>query len=326
MELTTTENRMSVAVAKTKMQLALTTAQTNIQALHDAESSLVYNEDNLQQISDFINKVKKAESVIETKRKELKEPALQEGKNIDEGAKVISSELQAIRTKAAENYNKLCVELESRHKQAEIAKQRVFNIQEGIKNNILAFSTEISNCSTNAQLIHVERKINLEKGRKDKYAEFIDDFIEKSKPLTVLLTEQKQKIKDYEAVTQELSKAMEAQDDAKSLELMDKKEVLEAKIAENSQNVANEALNMAINAPTVAEQILPEAPKAKRSVWKFRVVDLKETEKKMKDWIVKSIDENKVKLYLDTKKAEGIDKNTEEFTFAGVKFYLERSY
>ncbi len=71
------------------------------------------------------------------------------------------------------------------------------------------------------------------------------------------------------------------------------------------------------------EIILPTV-KARRSVWKWEVSDIKETSKKMPDWTIVKPNEEKIDEYLKAKKAEGI--NGEEFSFAGIRFYLEKTF
>ena len=66
-------------IVKSKLQIVLTKAEQSIQALHDAESKLVYNEDNLESIKLFIENCKTAQKTVDAERVKLKEPYLQNG-------------------------------------------------------------------------------------------------------------------------------------------------------------------------------------------------------------------------------------------------------
>ena len=62
---------LSPELVKSKLLICLTKAEQSTQALHDAESKLVYNEDNLGEISKFIEQCKAAEKIVETERVSL---------------------------------------------------------------------------------------------------------------------------------------------------------------------------------------------------------------------------------------------------------------
>ena len=46
----------------------------------------------------------------------------------------------------------------------------------------------------------------------------------------------------------------------------------------------------------------------------------------MPDWVELKTLDNKIDEYLKTKKAEGIAKGVEDFEFAGIRFFLEKTY
>src|ERR1700743_1229802 len=190
----------SLEVVKTKISLALTKAETGIQKLATMESSLTYNEDNLDKIKSFVDSVKRAKKVIEEERIKLKEPSLQEGRNIDAAAKQLNSTLIEFENTAYGPYTTICHDVEKRRKAQELEEQRKKSIKEGIDKNLLEFSSLIAACTTTDELLAIESKLNLEKARKPKYAEFYDEFIERAKELNALITKQKGIIKELETL------------------------------------------------------------------------------------------------------------------------------
>ncbi len=106
---------------------------------------------------------------------------------------------------------------------------------------------------------------------------------------------------------------------------MDKQTIIEAEINEASKimqtNVINNATSYA--GAEVAEEILPQV-KAKRSTWTWEVINIEEVRKKMIGWTEIVTKDDKIDEYLKAKKAEGI--LVEDFIFAGVRFFLNKTY
>lgn len=266
----------SLEVVKTKISLALTKAETGIQKLATMESSLVYNEDNLDKIKSFLDSVKVAKKVIEDERVILKEPSLQTGRNIDTAAKELSSTLIELETTAHGKYTSLCRSKEARRKEQELELQRIKSIKEGIDKNLLEFSSLIAACTTNDELLAIESKLNLEKARKQKYAEFYDEFIERAKELNVLITTQKGIIKELETLKEDKAKADLEGDDRKSIALEEKQEQIEAKFEENKVIVQETSINQALSSKTTPEPAIEVfTPIKQRKSWKTEIFNEK---------------------------------------------------
>ena len=123
METILKETTLSKEVVVAKMNVALTKAALGIEMLTNLESNLVYNEDNIESISEFLTKARKAKKVIEDEHKAIKEPYLKISQTIDESKRNMLEHIETVLNKASGNYTKLCQDIE-RRKQEQIAEQQ----------------------------------------------------------------------------------------------------------------------------------------------------------------------------------------------------------
>jgi hypothetical protein len=306
-------------LVKSKLQIALTKAEQSIQGLNNAEAELVYNEDNLGDIAKFIDNCKAAEKVVEYERVKLKEPYLQAGRAVDDGAKLLSSELATVRQKAHTQYSKLCQEVERKKREAEAERQRVATIQKAMSDFKMDYAVKIAAAKDLAELTSLERLVNLETGNSRKYAEFLPEMIEGCKAIRSLLTGQKEKLRQLSYFQKLEQEAAETGNDAEILEIQDKKEVLEAKIQETAINVQEAAVSQATSATTVSPEIVLPEIKGARRTWDFEVTDLAALYKKAPHLVTLEANKEKIKEIIKTKIADGETKNISEIPmFGGV--------
>jgi len=305
-----------------KFNIALT--QSNFQKLADKAATLVYNEDNLDEIKSFLDGVRKVEKAIEETHKDGKAEALQIGRQWDSGKNSFLLMTSTIKSKPQAEYTRLCNDIEDRKRRAALEQQRVASIKQGIESNALKFATDIAACTTSDQLSYVERIINLEKGKKDKYAEFADEAISRYNELNALLKTQKETIRQLEENARLQAQAKLEADDAALLKLQEEAEVVQNKVEEAKITVQETAINQSMKAEIpVATEVIPEV-KARRTTWEWEIKDIKETAKKMPDWTTVTVIESKVDEYLKAKRAEGI--TGEEFTVAGIRFFQKKTF
>lgn len=309
-------------IVKSKLQIALTKAEQSIQALHNAESELVYNEDNLELIKRFVDSCKAAEKVVDEERIKMKEPYLKGGRAVDDGAKLVSNELNAIKVKANEEYQRICRDVERRRQEAEREQQRVAGIRSAMDEFKIAYSVKIADAKTSKELVDIERRINLETANKTKYQEFLPEFVEDCKAIRSLLTGQKEKVREIEELERQANLAAQNGSDEQILEIMEKKEALESEIAETRINVQETASQQATKPTETATVIIPMIPKGGRRLCKWVLVDEKAATKKgwttvvpNKELIDKYLDENRDKILDETGFVEG-----------GVKFFVEKRF
>jgi len=287
-------------------------------------ANIEYTEDNIPHIAETIKKLGKLQMVVNTKHSEGKAEALKVCQMWDTVKREYTKMVDDIASVPKEKYAKLCQDVLARQRQAEVERVRVQSIKDGINNNVMAFSKQISECSSTQELLSIERMINLEKGKSSKYQEFIGEAKERLESLTASIKQQKEIIKESLALEAKLAKAVAENDDETIVALNDKSEEIMSKIEENKILVQEQAINSTLNSSLeTATEVFPTI-KAKRSVWKWEVSNAAEMIKKMPSWTIVQPNEEVIDNYLAAKKAEGIQ--GEEFTLAGVRFYLQKTF
>jgi len=328
----TTVQTLSPEIVRSKLAIALSKNEQNVQKLHDAEATLVYNEDNLLTIKSFLDECKKANNVVEAEREALKKPYLESGRAVDAGAKLITSEIALVQSKAQSKYNALCQEVERKRKEKEAEETRVRGIKTAMSEFLSHYSTAIAGAKTNEELLAIERLINLETGNSRKYAEFLPELADAAKGIRSLLADQKNKVRQLVELEKKEQEAAEKQDDEAFLEIQDKKEALEASISANSIKIQETFVNAATEASPSGDSgasiILPEIPKGARRQWDYECTDLAALYKKAPELIELSLNKEAVKKIMEEKKEKGELKDREEILLFGglLRFFVKKSY
>lgn len=303
----------------------ITLTETKFQALADEASKLVFNEDNLEKIKEFIDKTKKVEKAIEATHRDGKAEALKIGRDWDAAKNAFIAQVAAIVDNPMSQYSKICREVQEKQRLESVETKRKNDIKAGIENNAIYYAKVIADCKTTTELTKIESIINLEKSRKEKYAEFLPQAIERYNELNAILKTQKGNINELERLELEKVQAELAGDDEKIIEIEEKKEATAVKIEESKVVVQEKAIEQSFAAEIPTAKVVYPAVKAKRSVWKWKAIDLKETAKKMPSWTVITTVDSAIDEYLKAKKTEGIN-SEEPFTVAGIEFYLEKTF
>jgi polyhydroxyalkanoate synthesis regulator phasin len=316
------------AVVTAQFNVEFTKHGVSVQKIQDEINALEFTEENIPIISDLINKIKQANKVVDEKHKEGKAPYLEATRVWDNVKKSFLTINDGLLNQITPKYNALCQQVEQRRLEKEREKQRINAIKSGIESNILSFSTQIAQCQTNAQLISVERVINLEKSdsRKTKYMEFHLEAIEKYDSVLIpILKAQKDKIKERETIENSIKKAENENNAAKIDELTQKKEQVENEILQNQVNVQQGALETDISFKVdVAEEVLPSVSTVKRI--SFEIVDASVAIKKCPELLTIEIKHREAQKLAMSLKDAGVFKDNEEVVVNGIKFYVEKSY
>lgn len=316
-ETTTTPDLMPVI--KGKFQLALTNA--HFQKIADKASSLTFNEDNVEEIKTFLDNVRKVKKAIDETHKSGKEEALKIGRQWDQGKRDTLAIIEEIESPVQKKYTEICTEIQAKIEKANAERQRISTIKNGIENNAIEFARKITTCNTAKELSDVEREINLEKTRSTKYQEFLPDAVERFSKLNAFVANQKKVIAENERIAKEQEEARKAGDDAKVIELEEKKDALADQIEENKILVQEEAISQATNsAPIEVEEVLPTVS-ARRTVWDFELVDEKMAMKKAPELLIVSLDKEKVKTGMKAMKDAGVFNGKKEVIINGIRYW-----
>lgn len=321
---TTTEEVQLPAPIKGRFNIALT--QSKFQQLADKAATLVYNEDHLEEIKRFLDDMRKVDKAIEETHKDGKAEALKIGREWDAGKNAFLLMTSAIKSKPQAEYEKICRDIEDRKRKAALETQRIADIKNGIERNALKFSTDIAGCRTSEQLSYVERMINLEKGRKDKYMEFADEAISRYNELNALLKTQKETVRGLEENARQQAEAAKAKNDELLLKLKEEQEQKELKAEEARINVQETAINQSMKASIpVATEVMPEI-RSRHTMWKFEMINEKEVMKKSPELLIVSLDNDKVKQTLKTLKDTNQLEGKTELTLNGIRYYEVKTF
>lgn len=311
----------SIDLTKAELQLALSKEGLAYQQLLQECENVVFNRDNLNEERTALVNLRK----VKKKLSDTENPFTERWKLWNEARRSLVDPVSELLTRKECEYKKIASELAAEAQKAEAEKQRKAAILADIDAFFIAQSQNISNATNPQDLVAIEKLIGSHKANVSRYAEFLPLMGEKAANLTTLIKEQKEALKKLEALKTAEKAAEQQGDDQAVLDSREAQERIAQKIHETKIIVQERGINMSTNSDVVEVDIIaPEAPKARRSVWKWEVADIKTTNKKMPDWVKMQVDEDKVDEYLKAKKAEGIE--GEEFVFAGIRFFLEKSY
>jgi len=320
MELQRTNLPPEVIRANFQLELNKLKYQEALQSLANYEVTT----ENVLEAQEKVKAARKFLTKFDEIKKEGKEAALAECRAWDSVYNDLRKPFDALLLEKSTRISQIAQKLEQERMDKEREAFRVKGIQESINQFFLDQSQAIATANTPEEITAIEKLIGSHKGNKAKYMEFLPELVEKAELLTPLIKEKKAAIKKLEAIREAEIKAEQSGDDEAKLAAMEAKEAIEQSIHEKSNRLQEKAINMAVDNPVEVEVIAQEAPKPKRTTWKYKLTDINKTRKAMPDWVVLTINEEKVDEYLKAKKAEGIEGDS--FEFAGITFYAEKTY
>ncbi len=303
-----------------------------VKANFSLELSKIRYQDALQNISDLEitrdnipdaqEKLKQARKIL-TKFDEIKTAGKAEAlaicKNWDAAYRDLKTPFEQVLAEKGQKVSKIDAEIEAERMAIERENNRVQAIKQSIDTFFLDQSKAIANAKTVEELTNIQRLVGSNKANKSRYAEFLPTLAEKAQILDEIIKAKKDALKQMDALNR-----LKTGSDEEVLAVMEQKEQIDQKLSEIGEKAQTTAINMAINEPENAVEVMQEAPKPSRSWWTWEVKDAKETLKRMPSWI--NLEPNKAIIddYLKAKKAEGIE--VEEFTFAGIRFFLNKKW
>lgn len=315
-------------VVLAQMNIALTKKQLSVQKLQDEADALEFTEENIPVISAYLAKIAAIDKSIEETHKDGKAPYLEGGRVWDAAKNSSLATTAAIRTPVKTKFDKLCSEVERKKKDAADALAKQAAILAGIENNVISFSAKIAACTSNAELLSIERLINLEKSPSNatKYGEFHTQAIEKyDTVLKPILKDQKLKVQQQEDLKKQIEEAEKANDVEKIDELNVKADALSDEIIQNQVKVQEMAItNAPIEFTPVAEEVFADT-KSRRS-YTIEIADEKEALRKAKDLLEITINKDAANVVLKTLKDTNAFKDKPDVVLNGIKYSEIKNY
>lgn len=313
-------------LAKAKLQLALTSAEMSIQAIQTRADALVYNEDNLAVINDFITDLKKVNKTIDKAHETGKAPAWAICNAWDAAKNDLKGLTAPILAKVSREHTKLCQAAEARKAKNDAETKRKKDIEEKINSTILAFSQEITACKTSVELVSIQNRINAEQGKKTVYLEFLPSLVEKCAELNQPLKDQKEAIKVLERLEAELQFAFETCNDELLFEVENKKEEVTNKINENKVRTQEAAINSSIRSGGGGGYIQTFATvKPKRVTVEWEIKNMALFAKKHPEMVEILAKSKVVDEYVKGRKAEITDASP-EIIFDGLRIFQQKKF
>lgn len=315
----TTTTALTPEIVKGEILLSLTAAEQSIQLLHTAKSKLVLNEDNLPQIKKYLDDCDKIAKIVEAERTKKKQPYLDNGRAVDAGAKLLSTEVELAKKDVYATYSKLCADVEKR--KAEAAKEELR--KSTIRSTMSTFKTEmavkVAAAETYAELVSLERLINLETANKSRYQEFQEEMKANVKDITSLVAAKKDAAREREGLGLDGQEGAKNKPDEQILSDMDRKEELDTKISELNTKIVHTAVNQSTNStPAEPEIILPEI-KGTRTYWKWELVDERAATKAGLTLVIPN--KEVIEEILKQKRKDGI-----EIQENGIRYFQETKF
>lgn len=318
------ENLTPVLV-KSKLEKALISIESGIQTLNTKESQLVYNSDNLQEIADFVDTVKKARKKVEAERVSLKSPYKVGGDTVDAGAKLVDTELSNLLKKAGDKYDAMVREQNRLQKIQDDETKRGKGIKDTIDNTIMTFSTKIAEAKDLTTLLDLERRLNLETANEKRYQEQLPDLKSRCEAIRSLLSLQKQNVREMAEIDGKAANALKTGQDLELEALTYQKEEIEAKVEETSTIIQETAINQSTSTHSAPAVQVFITTKAKRTTTEWEVTDILLLYKTWPKMVKLIPDEEAIKEYVKRRKAEITDDNP-EIKIAGLRIYQKKSF
>jgi len=317
-ENTTIEKPQSLTpeIVKAELQLSLSKEGLAYQQLLQECENVVFTRDNLNDERTALVNLRKVKSKLEG----FDNPFTERWKNWNSAKKSLVEPVSELLARKEGEYRKIAAELAEEARKAEAEKQRKAAILSEIDNFFIAQSQAIANATEPQELVRIEKLIGSHRANQSRYGEFLPLMSQKASNLTDLIKNRKEAIKKLEALKTAEKAAELAGDDQTVLDSREAQEQLLAKISEIGEVVQTEAINMAVNSGVVEPEIItPEAPKPRRTSFRYEILDEKLA---AKAGLMKLVpDEEKIDAILAGKRKDGI-----ECTENGIRYYKHFDY
>jgi len=312
-----------IELTKANYKVALSNYQSVLQAIEN----ISFTKDTLNQDYAPLKTARELLKKIEDLRKQRKQPHIDAGKLEDDAAKSLSNPIQEILDRKVAEYTKLANEIKAEAEQVAKEEQRKLGIKMQMESFILTYSQKVAECTTNEQLLGIEKLINLETGRKEKYQEFLEQFKLSCEPIRALLKQQKEQVRALATLDKEATVAAENDDDAKAIELLEAKDELTAQIDLNKTLIQEQAIaTVGFTAKGDFQVVLPDAPKARRTTWEVELISPLIAFKELPQLITIELDTMAAKNYFKGKRLTGEIAKTGDITLHGIRYYEKITY
>lgn len=235
----------------------------NYTKLVQAAQSLTFTKDNLSADYPALKELTALVKELSEMKKELKEPYMAAGKNIETVFKEISEPLEAI---LEQKKGELKVANDAALQEKRLIEQenaRRASIVAQISTFINQVTKDVALAETDVEITRIQKLIGSEKARKGYYQEYHGDFVAKCAALDEPIREKKEFIRQKTENDLKLKKAIDDGDSQKAAELKGKQELLEQKTLESSIVLQEKAFQQNLEIQEVVAEPIIETVKPK---------------------------------------------------------------
>lgn len=302
-------------VTTSELVLSLSKEGLAYQDLLQQAENVVFSKENLNEDRTALVSLRKVKSKLDA----MSNPWTEKWKSWNESRKSLIDPVAAILQKKEGEFRKLANEIAAENKRIADEKAEDARILLEIDNFFLAQSQEITNAKTANELVLIEKRIGSHKAA-SRYGKHLPLMAEKAQNLTELIRTAKDAIKKIADLRAKESLAEASGDDQAVLDLREQQETVTAKLEETKIHVQERSISMASEADVVEpEVVVADAPRARRSTFKWECVDLKAAQKA--GLTITIPDKEKIDLILkDKREAET------EVTENGIRYYIHKEY
>lgn len=311
--------------AKFKAELTKYKYQETLQKF----TSLPVTEDNIGVVQMELKNMRGFLRTMDAIKVAGKKPALERCRLWDAAYNSLSQPLEQELARKQSKLNEVAAEQTRKAEAARKEEQRKSDIKNAIDNFILDQSQKIAGCKTDDELVTIQKILGSHKANASRYQEFLPNLVERCNELTPLINTQKDAIRQLEQLAKDKLEAEKKGDDAKLIEIEDKKEALTAVVEEQRVLVQETAINQATKTTeVVVAQPVFNTVKSRRSKWKIELLQDKKSIQKALDAGLLDCEINKEKgeVLINTLKETEQLKDKKELIIHGCKIYLEELF
>lgn len=309
-----------------KSVFSLELSADNYQKLLQDAENIVFTRDNLSQDYSCLKLLRDIKNKLEKLKDAKKRPFIDANSAIQDAFKELNAPIDDVLKRKTEEFAKINNEIKAENLKIEQERQRELEIQQSITTFINNTTTLITNATTDSEIVRIQKAIGSEKARVSFYGEYMPKLKSACDNLTPLINGRKAFIREADSLMKEQEEALAVGDIQKATDILEKKELLEAEMAENKIRMQEKAFEQAVDIEVVIPESMSEAVKPRRTSWKWQVEDIQMLQKKMPHLVELVPNKERIQELLALKKSDGSLNNIEELKLFGLTIYLEKIY
>lgn len=300
-------------------KMKLEAARLGLQNLLDGISSIQWTEENINQ--DLLAPAREAVTALQKVKDEGKRPHLDANAAYEKAYKELTGLIIPTAAGKAEEKKKLAQKMEIERQKIEAENRRVADIQFHISKFSADCAANVLKAANGNEIADIEKAIGSQMTRKAFFAEFYDQFIEKIKPIQVLIKERKDMIRERD----KLELKREAATGDKLADILDKKEDISIGLLQNQVEMYTAVEQSQPTQTYVGQSTAPYVVPARRQ-WKFEVTDLELLHKKHPELITIEANEVAIRQLISDYRKDGQLKDNIDINLPGLRIYQDKIY